>query len=598
MGFKRSVRSSIAVTVCVALIICLLVPGGLTRASTEIIREDILTISAGSGYSLAIKSDGAVWAWGSNDSGQLGNGSMESSAAPVRVSDLTEVTSVSAGYGHSLARKSDGTVRAWGYNVSGQLGNGTKNESRIPVAVSGLNEVLTISAGTFHSLALKENGSVWSWGGNYLGQLGDGTNSAKTTPVQVSSLSDVTGISAGDGHSLALKDGGTVWAWGNNYNGQLGDGTAGGEYDYDAGIDKNTPVQVWGLTGVIAISAGNSHSLALKSDGTVWAWGDNSTGQLGDGTTMDKSLPVRVRGPSNVVNISTGSNFSMALTAGGEIWAWGDNSYGQLGNGCSGGNWEYDRNIDVAIPVKLSSLSEVVAVSAGSSHSLVLKSNGTIWSWGSNTYGQLGQGIMGNKYSPVQVSDLNHISSVKAGNEISLGLKGDGTVWAWGNNLMLETGTLSHSFPKQDSGLTDVNVISTSTHTGENGCLALKNSGAIISTKTVRNWIYDSPAGWNSSLLREQVSGLSGIIDLSMGENHDLFLKDNGTVWARGSNWSGQLGDGTIEYRSSPIQIQNLSNIVSISAGENFSLAVKNNGTGWSWGANWSGQLGDGTRDT
>jgi len=192
----------------------------------------------------------------------------------------------------------------------------------------GFNVTPMLSAGEQYSLALKSDGTVWAWGSNRSGQLGDGTGGNlydyKAEPVQVSGLSGAVAVSAGSRHSLAVKEDGTVWAWGYNGSGQLGDGTTDQRF---------TPVQVSGLSGILAVSAGNSHSLAVKQDGTVWAWGANWSGLLGDGTNTDRYTPVRVSGSSDAVAVSAGGDHSLGLRGDGTVWAWGYSGSGQLGDG-------------------------------------------------------------------------------------------------------------------------------------------------------------------------------------------------------------------------------------------------------------------------
>ena len=227
-----------------------------------------------------------------------GDGTTTDRYLPVQVIGLSGVTEIAAGGHHSLALKSDGTVWAWGNNLSGQLGIGSTTDSPVPVQISEFSGVTAIIGGGFHSLALKSDGSVWAWGYNNYGELGDGTSTNRYTPVQVPGLTGIQSIAAGGHHSLAVKNDGTVWAWGNNGNGRLGDGTT---------IDRNSPVQVNGLTNVISIAAGGCHSLALKSDGTVWSWGYNNYGQLGDGTNTDRSSPVEVNGLIGATSIGSTS---------------------------------------------------------------------------------------------------------------------------------------------------------------------------------------------------------------------------------------------------------------------------------------------------
>ena len=381
-------------------------------------------VAAGLSHSLALKSDGTVWAWGANGYGQLGNGSNTYSPIPVQVVTLTYVIAIVAGDDHSLALKSDGTVWAWGYNYYGQLGIGTSGigtNSSTPVQVLGedginpLSNIKAIAAGTSHSLALKSDGTVWAWGYNYYGQLGDDSTVDSSTPVQVlgvggsGKLTDVIAIDGGWYHSLALKSDGTVWAWGRNNNGQLGDGTT---------TTSPTPVQVLGvggsgnLTDITAISAGDLHSLALKSDGTVWAWGHNNYGQLGDGTTTDSSTPVQVLGVggsgylTDVAAIAGGYLHSLALTSDGTVWAWGENGYGQLGDGTNDDRWTPVQVLDKDGD---DPLTNITAISAGVDLSLALKSDGTVWAWGDNASGQLGDGTSGsgaNSNLPVQVLGL------------------------------------------------------------------------------------------------------------------------------------------------------------------------------------------------
>ena len=316
-----------------------------------------------------------------------GGGSLSSTGSNP-LSPSFSVTAIEAGGSHSLALKSDGSVVAWGDNVTGQLGDGTNTASNTPVQVSGLtNNVIAIVAGSDHSLALKSDGSVVAWGDNATGQLGNGTNTASNTPVQVSGLtSGVIAIASGSDHSLALKSDGSVVAWGDNLSGQLGNGNNN---------SSNSPVAVSGLTsGVIAIASGSDHSLALKSDGSVVTWGDNLSGQLGNGNNNSSNSPVAVSGlTSGVTAIAGGGDHSLALKNDGSVVAWGDNQLGQLGNG---------NNIASNTPVQVSGLTDAEAIATGGNHSLALKSDGTAWAWGDNQFGQLGDGTNSTSNAPVQ----------------------------------------------------------------------------------------------------------------------------------------------------------------------------------------------------
>ncbi|MFA4917204.1 MAG: hypothetical protein WC560_11130, partial [Syntrophales bacterium] len=276
-----------------------------------------------------------------NSNGQLGNGTTTDSLFPVQVSGaggaglLSDVKAVAAGYGHTLALKNDGTVLAWGYNSNGQLGNGTTTDSLFPVQVSGaggaglLSDVKAVAAGYGHTLALKNDGTVLAWGYNSNGQLGNGTTTDSAVPIQLSGLSSVTAIVAGNYHCAALRYEITyigVLAWGKNTNGQLGNGTT---------TDSAVPIQLSGLSSVTAVAAGNDHTAVLLSDGTLRAWGSNSNGQLGNGTTIDSAVPVQVSGLSSVTAVAAGNEDTFALRTDNSVWAWGNNSNGRLGNGTS-----------------------------------------------------------------------------------------------------------------------------------------------------------------------------------------------------------------------------------------------------------------------
>jgi alpha-tubulin suppressor-like RCC1 family protein len=298
----------------------------------------------------------------------------------------------------------------------------------------------------------KAQEEVWAWGSNWWGELGvDTSREPRNTPVQVSGLSDVKAVAGGWGHSLALKNDGTLWAWGYNGSGQLGDGTTTWE-------PRNTPVQVSGLSDVKAVAAGWDHNLALKNDGTLWAWGFNYYGQLGDGSNPDiypphSSTPVRVSGLADVKAIAGGAEHSLALKNDGTVWAWGHNNLGQLGNGT---------NTDSRTPVQVSGLSDVKTIAAGSGHSLALKNDGTLWAWGDNYLGQLGDGTNTQSNTPVQVSGLTDVKVIAGGHAHSLALKSDGTVWAWGINQSGELGdgtNTQSNTPVQVSGLSGVKAI-------------------------------------------------------------------------------------------------------------------------------------------
>ena len=410
------------------------------------------------GFSLAAGSDGNAYAWGDNMYGQLGNGtsSYHAQTTPVMVktpdrntypdlpADFTYVQ-VSAGNNHSLALGSDGNAYAWGRNDSGQLGDGTRTNQTTPVRVKtpdrntypDLPEDFTyvqVSAGGSHSLAFGSDGNAYAWGYNYYGQLGDGTtDDYQTTPVRVKTPDRKTypdlpadftyvQVSGEREHSLAVGSDGNAYAWGNSQYGRLGDGT-GGRYSYS----QTTPVRVktpdrktypdlpTNFT-YVQVSAGYYYSLALGSDGNAYAWGANGNGQFGDGTsTSYRTTPVRVKVPDRktypdlptnftYVQVSAGGFHSLALGSDGNAYAWGNNGYGQLGD-----NTSYSSTVPVRVrdPAGLTDTSkgpQATQVSAGGWHSLAVGGDGYAYAWGYNYYGQLGNNSYRDSTVPVPVS--------------------------------------------------------------------------------------------------------------------------------------------------------------------------------------------------
>jgi alpha-tubulin suppressor-like RCC1 family protein len=339
---------------------------------------------------------GLVWAWGDDASGELGDGGNVSTQTPVQVLRLGDVTAVSAGYSHSLALKANGAVWAWGDNRAGELGNGSTRDSNVPLPVLGLGAMTAVVAGQYFSLAVGADGSVWAWGDNRYGQLGDGTTTRRTQPVAVQNLSGVIAVAAGNFHSLALKNDGTIWAWGDNRAGELGGGSKGG---FSA-----IPQAAIGLDSVVALGAGGQHSLAVRADGSAWSWGSNVLGELGNGTFGDSNpTPARVQGLDGATAVAAGTNHSLALKADGNVWAWGDNYQGQLGTVDSAPSY---------VPVQVANLSGVVAIGAGFIGSQALKADGTVWSWGGAPLGTIP--LTGSR-TPVQATVLRGATAISPG---------------------------------------------------------------------------------------------------------------------------------------------------------------------------------------
>ena len=309
-----------------------------------------------------------------------------------------------------------------------------------------------------------------------------GMPSASATPELPVAKFPEANVASGDSFTVQLKPDGTVWTWGCNKYGQLGDGTI---------QDRTYTAMVNGLKDVVSVAAGMSHTVALKSDGTVWTWGYNKNGQLGDGSVNDKYVPVQVSGLTGVVSVAAGHNHTLAVKSDGTVWAWGYNKYGQLGDGTTK---------DRSTPAQVKNLSGVVSIAAYDD-TLALISDGTVWAWGYNRFGQLGDGTTKDKPVPAQIPGLNNVKCIAAGNDTVI-VKSDGTVWDWGCNKYGQLG---------DGSAKDKSVPTL-------------------------------------------VSGITGVVSNAAG-NHTIAVQSDGTVLAWGNNDYGQLGNGAKTNQSLPINI-------------------------------------------
>lgn len=417
--------------------------GSMTPVDVIGLTNGVQAISAGKYHTCAVTGGGAK-CWGANFYGQLGDNSDIGSWVPIDVTGLSSgVQAIAAGGFFTCALTGSSGVKCWGFNGQGQLGDNSTITRLMPVDVTGLaSGVQAISTGSMHACAIVGGGGAMCWGANYNGQLGDNSTVNRLTPVDVTGLaSGVQAISAGYGHTCALAGGGVAQCWGANYLGQLGDSTT---------TDRLTPVDATGLaSGVQAIDAGRVHTCALTDAGRVKCWGFNHDGQLGDNSTVTRLTPVDVTGiVRRVQAISAGDFHTCALVSGGGVKCWGDNSYGQLGDGTTSDRWT---------PVNVAGLdSGVLAISAGFGHTCALTSKGGVRCWGLNDSGQLGDGSVTDSLTPIDVEGFTSgIQAISAGAFHACALTDGGGAKCWGSNSSGQLGDNSTT-----SRLTPIDVVS------------------------------------------------------------------------------------------------------------------------------------------
>jgi alpha-tubulin suppressor-like RCC1 family protein len=609
-GFLR--EASIAI-----FLFLLMVSARPALAQVAFVDPTVVQITAGTNHTCVLTSEGGVKCWGTNEQGQLGDGTTARRTTAVDVSGLSSgVQSIAAGGYHTCAVMTGGGVKCWGFNNLGQLGDGTTTDRSVPTDVQGLlTGVSSIGGGGYHTCAVTMAGGLKCWGNNGDGQLGRGIvtpGGTAPTPADVVGLtSGVLKVVGGGYHTCAVTTGGGLKCWGQN-GGQIGDGTT---------TRRTTPVDVSGLSaGVTSVAATFTHTCAVTSSGGVKCWGTGAFAQVGDGSyAVPRLTPTDVVGLDAGVSTVSGGNAGLcAVTAAGGVACWGSTSVGGLrmtpepmttltagvvssalgashscvltslgGVKCWGNNGTEqigDATSDrEPLPLTVRLGTSTASLGAGNYYTCAVSSSGGARCWGSNSGGQLGDGNLGGSRStPGDVSGLTSgIKSIVGGGQSTCALTTAGGVKCWGYNQYGELGdgtTTPRFVPGDVTGLT-------------NGVAALAGGSSQMCALTtgggVKCWgnAFLGNGTSNSSSVPVDVTGLSsGVAAISIGGQHTCALLNSGQAKCWGQGNFGQLGDGTLTTRLTPVTVTALTDIVSLATGENFTCGVTSASSMKCWG--------------
>ncbi|WP_395736525.1 choice-of-anchor tandem repeat GloVer-containing protein [Prosthecobacter sp.] len=544
-------------------------------------------VAAGVYHTVALKTDGTLWACGYNADGELGQGTSDSlttHTSLVQVGSVATWSSVVSGNYHLLATRTDGTLWAWGYNVNGQLGTGSTTNGVAPVQIGTATNWTSLSGGYYHSLGVRSDGTLWAWGRNVEGQIGDATLVQRQSPLQVGTATNWKSVIAGGYYSTAIKQDNSLWTWGQNLYGQLGQGFA------DVTPRPNVPAQVGTANNWALLAPGFDHTVATRSDGTTWSWGNDSVNELGYSTNNRLLLPFAAQFGA-VSSASSGFYHSVVLKSDGTLWTAGGNSNGQLGIGTND-------SAEHQVMVQPQPGTQWISAAAGGYHSAAVRSDGTLWTWGYNNYGQVGDGTTTTRTSAVQVGTNTNWASVSCGNYFTVALRTDGTLWAWGYNSDGQmgngtTGSAGQFSPVQVGSASDWNAVVC----GGYHVLAIKQGGSLW------GWGYNGygQIGVGNTSVQTtpvQVGTATTWRSLSAGMYHSIATRNDGTLWTWGRNIESQIGDGSTTQRTAPVQIGSATTWQSVGCGSYHSYASRSDGSLWSWGYNFYNQLGDGGTTT
>ncbi|NDD92119.1 hypothetical protein EBZ37_08545, partial [bacterium] len=503
-------------------------------------------VTSGAFHTCGITTTNAVKCWGYNDQdGVIGDGTTEMKLVPTMIDSGTEYRTVAAGYYHACGITTGNILKCWGYNSDGQIGDGTYESRLSPIVIDPGNSYNFISAGGYHNCGSTTGGVLKCWGSNSDGQLGDGTQEGKPSPTVIDSGSAYSSIALGQYHSCGITSEGGLKCWGWNSDGQLGNGSnVSDDSSYDGVALTPTLIEPGviystGITATQKITAGETHSCSIGTDGTLKCWGDNSYGQLGDGTTKNRVSPMMVQTDVSYAQVSAGSNYTCAITSSGQLRCWGYNYNGQLGDGT--GSDQYS-------PVVVDPGVSYSAISTGYSHACGITTAGALKCWGNNDSGQLGNGDTTNQLLPVPVDEGTVFGAVSVGKyNTTCAITTSGTLKCWGANQLGQLGDTTTT-----SRLTPVSI-----------------------------------------------DGATRYLEVAVGSQHTCGITTDYVLKCWGSHGQGQLGVSTApEWTASPIVVHSGTSYKSVKAGYYHTCGITSSNELYCWGNNGGGEVGDGSQDT
>lgn len=491
-------------------------------------------VSTGEGTACGIKSDDTAWCWGRRDYGAIGDGGATSGnqTTPAAVSGGFTWKSVSVGLGTACAIRSNDTAYCWGYGGEGQRGDGSYTNSRTtPAIVTGGFTWKSVDVGLYTTCGVRTTGAGYCWGDNAFGTHGNGTTTGTNAPAAVSGGFSWQYIKPGRDSTCGLKTDGAVMCWGNNLAGVLGSSKSDVQF---APIEPVTGGPIW-----TSITTASGLGCAIRSDQTAWCWGWNSGGQNGIGSNV--VVPTQIINGGTWLKLNAGITYdhTCGIKTDGTAWCWGNEDNGELGNGASGGG---------ATPSAVSGGFTWKEINVGNNHSCAIRSDDTAYCWGEDTSGRLGNGGGGNTTTPGLVTTTGVLtwSSLTTGLEHSCGIKTDGTAWCWGEGGSGRLGTGNSTDQQTPTAVTTTGVLT-----------------------------------WKK---------------IVAGNYHNCGIKTDDTLWCWGDNYRGSLGDGTTTTRNTPVQVSGGGTWVDVAAGAFSSCGIKTDGTAWCWGDNSAGQIGNGLK--